>query len=1475
MSIKKEVEKIIEKRWRGLKDPEELISQYNIEKQTNQGYNGRQLLELFQNCEDEGATKVRISLDTKNRLLEISNNGEKPFSTKGYKSIFYPGLSSKVSSGYIGNKGLGFRSIINWANEIEIISNNFKVIFNTSYKKNILLNKIGYCEDELMSIRKDRKLTADTYPVPLLNCCEIIDLDYIPTYTTTISINYKKDFEDDIIKQIKSISLNTLLFLSNIKTIEIEGDVLNSTISINRTKIDENNYVVEFEDKRFYVLCDDGIVGEKFIDDKESSEPKRYSVKIAYNDDLTFKDNVLYNYFKTQIPFELPFVVHASLELDQNRNHSTDSKVNTLVLEKLFQLHLNFLEVLKTKHLKSWLPYLAVNNDDCTVYKPYSDLITEYWEKFEVYPTLSGRYYTNSQAKNLGNSLARFMQENQLEKHFEKQIIYCDLPINPQKYLEKPKNYVKIIENIANELNFKQRAKLIKILLESYPNEKFNVLKDENNQLIRSNDFVFTDKTNDNKSLKVPSYSKIRFLHPELYRFLIIELGLEKEQNKPRVLKDKLEKISDVQSFEPQTVIKKIIKETNDILNKNTLRIEDILVDFYKTLFHNYKHRGDNPELEYDSKIPCLNQLNQVADIKSLVLSDEFEIGKLSKKIFGNLYEKIDIIANLKNLGLANQDIIETENFLIWLGVNHFALIEMKSSNINQGYLNYTNKKNNTSISSYQLYSIKNIENKFSKTTANINQIIVWLSLDKKIKTIFSNFNLTHFKNEKLIYYWYGAKFISSFENFIHYSISNYFEIGNYLITNKKDEWFNPFKIDYEYITEINDSLNKSEIDKILFFLGAKKDFNDLDIDYLKKKTQELANKNNHKGAQVFYKSLVGHFKANGLKILDSNLYAKEGVSVVVKKASEIYFSDRIQLPEVLTNKFPIFYYPSRSGGASAIEMFGINNLNDLDLKVIKSEINNCITYDFEAYLKEIKPFILAFRLDKITREEVKKGQLQRLNKLNITCCSELVCCIDNEQFEIEPYNYVFNNDKFYISIPNNSTIASLKQNKQFIDNLSDIYLKVFDTLDEKKIFESILKQSKEDNIYDINNELAEGALEEAKILLGEISVRLSIWKSIFKLKNITNLTELNDNNLESNIINYFPEIEKDKLFDSDDNLNEIRKIREVFSILSLNLNDYNRICEYKLTFDRLFNAELNDFYDKKKKGLKNQVWNHLKNQDIEEQKKFLKYLHQIEHLLHEIILNNNSTNYDFESIILMNLENKFPTIQFSTNISSHENYDIIEQENIKKFSADELLIIRQDESLNSLSYFEGRMEYIQSEIKKKEEKLTTIEDQGFSLDLNKAPELIKNFEIEVDSPNFNGFKSNPWLGGDGELSSSKKKTLGINVEEVVKRYLDSKPNLYSLVEHISKTNEGEHYDLKYYDVINKKIKFVECKYYNGVSFYLTRDEKIFADKHSDQYEIWLVNKDSKIYCIHDINKLGELLPNSYTVNIKLRDYAI
>ncbi|MGH1517544.1 sacsin N-terminal ATP-binding-like domain-containing protein [Chryseobacterium sp. JK1] len=1465
------VQKAIDERLNDLRNFKSLLSLNKTESDTNKGYNGRQILEMFQNCEDEGAAKVSIFLDTTNCILQISNDGEKAFSLEGYDSLLYPGLSSKVSSGYIGNKGLGFRSIINWADEIKIISNDFIISFKDENKKDILLNKLNYTEDELGKIREKRRLKPDVYPIPLLNCGKILDLDEPHLYTTSVIVRYKKEYENDITTQLENISMMTLLFLNNITEVETSIDGAVKNINVKREQNNSFTKIIH-SDNEYFVIENDGLVDEDLLQENESIDAKRYSVKIAFSDDLSLKDKVLYNYFKTQIPFELPFVAHASLELDQNRNHSTESTINPFVLDKLFQLHLKLIEILKNKNKKSWLPYQSISNDNINLYEPYSHIIDEYKRDFVVYPTLIGTYLNLDEAKNIGNGIAKFLDTYQLENSFEEQIMFCDLETNPHQYIKGPDNYTEIIELIATNLTIQQRAEFINLLLQYYPNKKFSVLIDEEGTLIDKNNYVFTDKTGDNTSLKVPSYSKIRFLHSDLFQKLVNELDLQFETNKSRILKDRLAVISDVHSFEPQTVIKKIISETNDVLKSNH-NFKIVLREFYQTVFHNYKMREDNPVLDYEAQIPCLNLLDEIVDIKSLTLSKDFIAGKISEKIFDELYDKSSILSGIETLGLENEDINEIENFLRWLGVNHISIVEMKTNNIDKRYINMINQKENIGVNKYELFDVKSLNNIVNQS--NINNVIAWLACDKKILEIFNDFSSTKSYKEKIEYSYYGQKNINSFKNYIHYTIVQHFNVNNYLITNKKEEWFNPFKIDYDYLADINTTLDKNEVDRILSFLGAKKDFNDLDLSYLRSKTQELANRNNSKSAQVFYKNLVGHYRANEGKILDVDLYARVGSFIEVRKSTEIYFSDRIQLPEVLTNKFPILYYPSRSGGATAIELFGLKNLNDLDLDIVEVQYDDLIKKDFERYIISRIPFILAYRLDKITKEDVKRAQVQLLNKLKIKCCNKLIASVDGESFDIEMYSYIYQNDHYYLKIPNNTSVVQLKKNKQFTDTLSDIFLKVFDTLDEKKTFETILRQSMDDNIYDINNDLAEGMLEEAKILLGVVSIRLSIWKSIFRIKNIEAKSELTENTIEEHITNNFPQFKECQLFYSDTTLEEMRMIRNILIDLSITLEEYNQVADYKLNFDKLFKKEIQDHYNNLKKSLKNQLWVNLSIEHPDRQREFLNFLFIIEHLLDNVDLNAVSLSYNFNEIISSQLKQHLPLVSFELlDDGKFQDYDFIEKNTKEFFSDDELFLIRKDLELNSLIYFENNVELIKSKLVEKYNN-NVANNNEYKLDLNIPAELIEDFEIEINSSNFSGSSDSPWLGGNNELSISGKKKLGLNAEEIVKKYLDSQPSAYAKVEHISKTSEGEHYDLKYYDLHSEKMKFVECKYFNGTSFYLSGEEKDFAENNIDQYEVWLVNKESKIFCIKNIADLGDLQPLTYRVNIKLKAYVI
>ena len=124
-----------------------LIQDNNIEKEQIKGYHGREILELLQNADDafqkminEGKVakcdlEVIIDYDEKNHILRVANTGTF-FDYDGIKAIVQGNNSTKKGK-YIGNKGTGFRSILNWAEEVRIISGDFHIGFSEKYAQEL------------------------------------------------------------------------------------------------------------------------------------------------------------------------------------------------------------------------------------------------------------------------------------------------------------------------------------------------------------------------------------------------------------------------------------------------------------------------------------------------------------------------------------------------------------------------------------------------------------------------------------------------------------------------------------------------------------------------------------------------------------------------------------------------------------------------------------------------------------------------------------------------------------------------------------------------------------------------------------------------------------------------------------------------------------------------------------------------------------------------------------------------------------------------------------------------------------------------------------------------------------------------------------------------------------------------------------------------------------------------------------------
>nr|BBJ35446.1 Stvbi protein [Oryza sativa Indica Group] len=190
-------------------------------------------MELVQNAEDnEYPSGVAPSLEflvTSNDItgsgasatLLIFNN-EKGFSPANIESIIRVGKSTKKGNrdkGYIGEKGIGFKSVFLISSQPHIFSNGYQIKFN---EKPCAECGIGYIVPEWVESR------------PSLSDIRTIYGSSKVLPTTTIILPLKSEKVDAVKKQLSSMHPEMLLFLSEIRQLSVKEENLNpkcSTIS--------------------------------------------------------------------------------------------------------------------------------------------------------------------------------------------------------------------------------------------------------------------------------------------------------------------------------------------------------------------------------------------------------------------------------------------------------------------------------------------------------------------------------------------------------------------------------------------------------------------------------------------------------------------------------------------------------------------------------------------------------------------------------------------------------------------------------------------------------------------------------------------------------------------------------------------------------------------------------------------------------------------------------------------------------------------------------------------------------------------------------------------------------------------------------------------------------------------------------------------------------------------------------------------
>ena len=149
------------------------------------------------------------------------------FTFEGVKAIVLGHLSTKDGETLIGNKGSGFRSILNWSNDIKIYSGEYSFGFSRKYA-DLEYNKINYNDSIIKQEKMRKKRGKAPLSFPIFSMPYYINPKDIGKYTTTIEIAIDNDRNKDdqnVISQLNEFDHRTLLFLPNLSrlTIKIEG----------------------------------------------------------------------------------------------------------------------------------------------------------------------------------------------------------------------------------------------------------------------------------------------------------------------------------------------------------------------------------------------------------------------------------------------------------------------------------------------------------------------------------------------------------------------------------------------------------------------------------------------------------------------------------------------------------------------------------------------------------------------------------------------------------------------------------------------------------------------------------------------------------------------------------------------------------------------------------------------------------------------------------------------------------------------------------------------------------------------------------------------------------------------------------------------------------------------------------------------------------------------------------------------------
>ncbi len=1407
---------------------------FNKEVQELKQYRGREILELLQNADDANSDRVIIEHDTKHCEIKITNcgNDTKLFSNKGFESILFANLSSKQGQQLIGEKGLGFRSVLNWASDIEICSGNVSLKFSEEIacefwqdmKERFVKNSVDPKKLERLSESKHGKVPLAILALPKVQTCS----DF--ANKTTITLNYYPDKKDSISAELRSLKAYSLLFLHHLKDILIleDGSVINDFKREDISRVDGITKILLNDEE--WIICSE----------KGMSCGKRYEVSCAYSParDCELNEPV-YTFFPTEVWFNLPCILHATFNLDSSRKSliakDEENRFMVVKLSECIKMAADCLKRTTEGKEPNWNAFRFMRpNRDWPMQNEYCKLIYEclYDIDDDFVPVLSGGYSNESESFYYSRELFDFLSVD--GKSVFTNMCYSDIPEYAESMISQYDKYGPThIEQYAQGLkSYSRLAEFIKLLIDFSKADNrsdlrgLNILRDKYDRVIKGKAYLNMGGYEQN----IPDFREINYVNENLL------YELKRTFNSDKVLSIELQKIFDV-SVISMSEIKDILRPKRDDCKLSVDQRCQLIVALYMVY--------ENEQKSFTAMKDCylFNDDGEWVRADALILAD-----RRFPKGFDNLDLKFSYPSRVcvKYPSYISGDEYTSgtiQDFLIKLGVNqYFKRKRVCISNDNE-YLKELQLNDDI------FWNCKRGEANFDNTLeiADLDDFIKSNPATNEIlKLVFDSGYKDEVCSEKQKLYWFYCKRRSisletSYQCFSLKNIPAIKELKNYILDEKV--WL--YGDYHEPIYNIDDR----RMQMLLLKLGAKEKLSDFTPDELYEainvKAKWCESSNNYRGIGAFYDKIKQALSYQDAKPISINkrimMVCKIGEKLQIKDSRDIYYSDNLSLPKKLWAGIPLLELQGRAGEELVVRFFGCKTFKDIKICVKNEEDNDILTKDLNDNILRLKPFILAHLTYENSDTKLFENRRKEIEALRVVVVAKLEYETILEPQGLPKANFieenesVFSDGKAFIC-STKRTAKEIFRDPKFLKALNEIIcimLKIsYKTHSE--FFNDLFKSSEEELRINYVEDKFKAVWPKCVKAFGASLEEIYFWSKVAELRK-WNFDSSKFEKIGSSYLNEFG-IKPDVATKSEYQkwyLECLTHCRDKYS------NEYR-----KKVYDEMVAVP-------------------------SEQEKYLMVVGVFQHdgwvedLIKESdnIFKNDSEEY-FDSIIREAMANKFKFYPKSIGDVDTPKQHI----EYLEFVDESKLTERQ----KSLLYFEGHYEFfLNLRYEEKEQKTVNINTEEIDCS-------VCSFDKYQSEERLTEHKNYEFKGSSRRVSEDRREVLGDSAEDIVFQHMKNSKEYYDIrpvSKHLNPENgdDSKGYDLSYHCIADGAAlsRLLEIKSsLDGKSFIITKNELDVAKNNLNRYDIALV-KDKQIKII----KAAFLEESKYRIIAK--DYTV